>query len=535
MPLSTIKPGSTIREFPAGTFNTLVDLARVYQRDRARFSSSPVRDTPTIKWRNDSGETAPDGAIIRFTGAVEVDNAVLLTGNKPDTTLRLHYGVAIGPVANGAIGDCTIHEPARARYLSSDGTPAFGQTWGIEPGQWYLRKGRYGFQVLGDPADNRVLAIQRPSSIVGKFASPVSEASGDTPTSGTLTLWYFNGSAFAATSLTTTAYNFSKSIEAGQLVACHLSDGIWCVEAPGESGESKVWHATAQEDLTPGFGTGDVLLPDSSVVQAMNWSDGVTIKDGDKIIVFQDPADDNYYAFNPAGCRWLEGRLDGSLSSDDTDAVVDGLIYVDTGSDSPLTTVRNPFELRGSDNDRILVLQTNAIGEPLHVLVQVLSRGQPHWFLGTLGGSLAADDGTVTVNITTELDGGVGGPSSVAARNELDLAGDNGSKCLVVEDLSEDPIEYVLAAVVPPEITVVTNIRYDDSAHKWQKKTRTILAAPTGEESDWTDVLTLTQVDVVKNVDVSGTALRQTKKPVYVAEADSDASPATIDAGTECP
>jgi len=531
MPLSTIKPGSTIREFPAGTFNTLVELARLYQRDRARFSSSPTQERPTIKWRNDSGETAPDGAIIRFTGAVEVDNAVLLTGNKPDTTLRLHYGVAMGPVANGAIGDCTIHEPARARYLSSDGTPAFGQTWGIEPGQWYLRKGRYGFQVLGDPADNRVLAIQRPSSIVGKFASPVAAASGNTPTSGTLTLWYFNGSAFAATSLTTTAYNFSKSIEAGQLVACHLSDGIWCVDAPSEGGDSKVWHATAQEDLTPGFGTGDVLLPDSSIVQAMNWSDGVTIKNGDKIIVFQDPADSNYYAFNPAGCRWLEGRLDGDLSSDDTDAVVDGLIYVDTGTESPLTTVRNPFELRGNDNDRVLVLQTNGIGSPAHVLVQVLSRGQPHWFLGTLG----SED---TVTITTELDGGVAGPSSVTVRNDFELEGESGAKCLVVEDLSTDPIQYVLAQIEGDddgdEITVVTNIRYDDSSHKWQKKTRTILASPTGEESDWTDILTLTQVDVVKNVDVSGTALRQTKKPVYVAEADSDASPATIDAGTEC-
>jgi hypothetical protein len=164
MPLAKITPGTTLREFPAGTFNSLVELAKLYQRDRASFATTPARDIlpPSIKWRNDSGEDAPAGAIVRFTGALEIDNAVVLKGNKPDSTLSPFYGISFGPVADGALGDCTILDPVRARY-DDEYEPTYGDTWGPEADEWHLRKGGDGFFVLGHPADDRVLVVQRQS------------------------------------------------------------------------------------------------------------------------------------------------------------------------------------------------------------------------------------------------------------------------------------------------------------------------------------------------------------------------------------
>jgi hypothetical protein len=172
------------------------------------------------------------GAIIRFTDAVEADNVVTLTGDKPDGTLRQLYGISLGPVAAGSIGDATLFNPARAYYLTSDGTPAYGQSWGVEPSQWYLRKNRPGFFIFGDPHGSgtsaRVLAVQSSHlEFIGKLAGSLSQGS-----TATVDVWGGAGGSEAAISgLTVTARDWllksgATAIASGKKVVCRFINGV---------------------------------------------------------------------------------------------------------------------------------------------------------------------------------------------------------------------------------------------------------------------------------------------------------------------
>jgi hypothetical protein len=156
-----------------------VDLCRQLQ-PRFGAGSGVDRLPDSVTWKNVSGSDAPRGAIVRFTGAIDADNVITLQGNKPDGTLRPFYGVSLGPVENGKLGDAVLFDPARAYYLDSDGTPAFGQSWGVEPDEWYLRKNRPGFFVTGDPHGSgtsaRVQVIQTGCvEFIGKLDGSLSQ------------------------------------------------------------------------------------------------------------------------------------------------------------------------------------------------------------------------------------------------------------------------------------------------------------------------------------------------------------------------
>lgn len=242
MPFNRMPTSGPINEFPAGTFNTLVSLAERNERNQAKFGRKPARDIlpSSVTWRNDSGSDAPEGAIIRVGAAIQIDNVIAFSGNKPDTTLRRNYAIALAPCEAGELGECTFLDAALAYYLDSDGTPAESERWGIEPGQWYLRKGRYGFSALGFPEGSgtsaRARFVPEPiRTIQGKLGSTLAAATGDTPGGpGTLTLWYFNGTAFVASTITASVYNTAESsVPSAKLKTFQLVDGIWIAVAGG--------------------------------------------------------------------------------------------------------------------------------------------------------------------------------------------------------------------------------------------------------------------------------------------------------------
>lgn len=235
MPLNKIPIGKPITEFPAGSFNTLIDLANT----GAGFGRTPGRDQqrPDLA-KNTSGGDAPMGAIIRLTGCRDLDNAIVPTFDKPNGTLESYYGILLAPCANNALAEYVVFDPARAYFLSSDGTPAAGEMWGIEPSQWYLRKGRYGFKIIGNPqgtgATARVSVQQLPvDAIVGKPSSAISAG-----TSGSVVAYTTAISGAAISGLTVDAIAINGA-GTSDLVTVERAGETWRVTSVGD-GKVKV-------------------------------------------------------------------------------------------------------------------------------------------------------------------------------------------------------------------------------------------------------------------------------------------------------
>lgn len=194
--------------FPAGTFNRVVDHVTRHERDRSAFGGNPLRDLlpDSFRWKNTSGETAPLGAIIRLTGAAEIDNAVVLTGGKPNATPQAFYGVSLEIVANGTIGNGIVWNACRCHYDDGD-TPAFGEIWGPKPDEWHLSKGYPGFLILGDPRGDedsaRVLAVQSPDA-TELFELTATLSPGGNAAAKIL---HFSGGDWTDSGLTTTVYD----------------------------------------------------------------------------------------------------------------------------------------------------------------------------------------------------------------------------------------------------------------------------------------------------------------------------------------
>lgn len=141
-----------------------------------------------IRFRNDSGETVPEWAVMRVTG-MATSGIICPTITKPDTTFSRLYmvnGPRLVPPYTGygqtgyGWGTFLLTETLRLLdqfvfYNTSSGTPAAGESWGPKNGQWALEKDYYGFGVLGCNITNRVgyertACIQSvPELIVGKI------------------------------------------------------------------------------------------------------------------------------------------------------------------------------------------------------------------------------------------------------------------------------------------------------------------------------------------------------------------------------
>lgn len=111
------------------------------------------------KVKNVSGEEIPARAIMVVSGVSRVDDeAIALDVTKidipPDTAgrqqLLINSGRAIptGGYGQGAYPGLGAMWVA---YTTGDGTPAFGEMWGVADGQWKLKKNAPGFEIIGLP------------------------------------------------------------------------------------------------------------------------------------------------------------------------------------------------------------------------------------------------------------------------------------------------------------------------------------------------------------------------------------------------
>lgn len=159
MPLKKVPIRNAVREFPGGTFNTLVDLAKGNAPHYHDVNEIDFRGK-AVRAKNVSGQDIPRGGILRITDASDLTHSIALRVNKPNNTFQQLYAVALKAIAVDKRGPCTLFEPVRALYDTSDGTPTNGQIWGPINGQWHLKKNRPGFFVCGAPADGLVTVIQ---------------------------------------------------------------------------------------------------------------------------------------------------------------------------------------------------------------------------------------------------------------------------------------------------------------------------------------------------------------------------------------
>jgi len=107
-----------------------------------------------IRWlpfRNDSGEKAPGGALLRPTGVIDHDSSAVLTVAKPNASSGLHYINSIFEVEDGEYGNCSRDTPIFA-YYDDGGTPALNEEWGPASGSWKLTEDGLGFVVVGGAA-----------------------------------------------------------------------------------------------------------------------------------------------------------------------------------------------------------------------------------------------------------------------------------------------------------------------------------------------------------------------------------------------
>lgn len=234
MPLNKINQTEPLAEFPGATWNTLVDIGRQALAD----TLGPTQKMPSkqkLLAKNASGSDAPAGAILKFTGVVIVKNKVVLTFAQPNDTLQPVYGIATEAIADGKIGAYKVLDPCRAYYLDSDGTPTFGESWGPHSGQWYLRKGRPGFEILGNhdgtSVEARVTVLPTTGRLVAGKLDAVLTAAG----TATVSIWGGTPGSETDTGLNITAVRGNwlmgtgTSIASGKKVTCEWFGAGWQV------------------------------------------------------------------------------------------------------------------------------------------------------------------------------------------------------------------------------------------------------------------------------------------------------------------
>lgn len=105
-----------------------------------------------VRVQNAAQEVIPPYAVMRITGGTSIDGEIVYTVAKPNATKQRWYLVnGMFQIANSSTAEGVatfLTNGGFVLYDTGDGTPANGETWGAENGQWSLAKGKPGFTML---------------------------------------------------------------------------------------------------------------------------------------------------------------------------------------------------------------------------------------------------------------------------------------------------------------------------------------------------------------------------------------------------
>lgn len=157
------------------------------------------------------------------------------------------------------------------------------------------------------------------------------------------------------------------------------------------------------------------------------------------------------------GVQTLEGKLDEDLLPGDTATMSIYVFdpasedYVDTGVNVEASAPASLTSGTVEEDTWVTAhwLPPHGASFPARWVVQgVADVRVPRKFKGTLDSECEATDATTSVTVTLAFDGGdLPDPDEVSVRNELHKGGDAGDIVYIEEDLSTDPVTYILLDV----------------------------------------------------------------------------------------
>ena len=188
------------------------------------MSSQHLNKVQWVRFRNDSGDVIPGGAVIKLTGFEADDENPFFKAEQSD---------AFGAQASHAINDnysvgvdryglCCLGQLIPAVCESTDGTPAFGEVWGPRAGGWNLRKNTGGFRIMsegyvGDESKTRALVLPEPW---WRFRGTL-VADSLKGTTATVNVFSLASDAYSDTGVDiTNVYNELQDLTAGDAVYC---------------------------------------------------------------------------------------------------------------------------------------------------------------------------------------------------------------------------------------------------------------------------------------------------------------------------
>jgi hypothetical protein len=151
-----VNPGDPLR-IPARTYNRFIDAARAQREGRRLFGRMPGSDAPRASVAhayNASGQAAPMHGVVDLVAPSETEAQLEFV--KPDGGSGTH-GIALEPVAPGALGLVALSGGVYEALVSGDGAP--GDRLKPADGSWNLEKGSGVFQAVADPKDGLVRVV----------------------------------------------------------------------------------------------------------------------------------------------------------------------------------------------------------------------------------------------------------------------------------------------------------------------------------------------------------------------------------------
>lgn len=171
------------------------NLKRMFREFESRFSNKlraieqqamgqkgGYQPEPKVRFKNESDETVPAYGVMRITGSEKKKHLKI---DKPDDSKQPLYLVN-GPTDIGAgkfgfgrylTSQAVSFQHQYVLYDSTDGTPAYGETWGPENDSWKLAKGKPGFTILGgnDTEATLTAAVQQRVAQKGRLIARLTE------------------------------------------------------------------------------------------------------------------------------------------------------------------------------------------------------------------------------------------------------------------------------------------------------------------------------------------------------------------------